>query len=188
MKCGVNIWLWTVLRLWVLLAAWTFAPFASSAYDGLTRSTGGYDAPKLSAIGYDAAPALATNEEQGRGGGMGILRAEFAGFLAAESGAGSAAQGAMLRTQLAAEEAAGAQLPQSLTGYTRHGLNQAISRDGVGVSPQAILDAWKNPVNLTGQTRGRFLMEGQNATIAVNSQGQVISTWADGSAGLRLKP
>ena len=31
----------------------------------------------------------------------------FCGFLAAESGASSAAQGAMLRTQLAAEEAAG---------------------------------------------------------------------------------
>ena len=36
-----------------------------------------------------------------------------------------------------------------ITGYTKHGLNQAISRQGVGVSPQAILDAVKNPVKVT---------------------------------------
>jgi hypothetical protein len=39
---------------------------------------------------------------------------------------------------------AGARLPQAITGYTRHGLNQAISRDGVGVSTRAIMDAFKN--------------------------------------------
>jgi hypothetical protein len=33
-----------------------------------------------------------------------------------------------------------------INGYTRHGLNQAISRDGVGVSPSAILDAVKIPL------------------------------------------
>jgi len=44
---------------------------------------------------------------------------------AAETGASSAAQGAMLQQQLAAEEAAGAQLPQSLTGYTDHVLGAA---------------------------------------------------------------
>jgi hypothetical protein len=50
-----------------------------------------------------------------------------------------------LRAQLAAEEVAGARLPQAITGYARHGLNQAISREGVGVSTRAILDAFKNP-------------------------------------------
>ena len=30
-----------------------------------------------------------------------------------------------------------------ITGYTKHGINQAISRDGVGVSSKAILNAVK---------------------------------------------
>jgi hypothetical protein len=57
-----------------------------------------------------------------------------------DTGTNSAMQGALLRQQLAAEEVALTRMPQSLTGYTSHGLNQVISRDGVGVSPQAILD------------------------------------------------
>lgn len=80
-------------------------------------------------------------------------------------------------------------MPKSLTGYlpnnSYHGLDQAISRPGGGVSPQAILDAWNNPLNITGQSNGRFLMQGQNASIVVNSQGKIITTWANGSAGLR---
>ena len=107
----------------------------------------------------------------------------------ADSGpASSALNGAMLQQQLAAEEAAGTQLPNTLTGFTRHGLNQAISNDGVGVSSQAILDAWQNPLSITGQSGGRFVMQGQNATIVVNSQGKVITTWANSSAGWRITP
>ena len=108
------------------------------------------------------------------------------GIVAAETrAASSAAQGALLRAQLAAEQAAGARLPQALTGYTRHGLNQAISRDGVGVGARAIMDAWQNPLGIVGQSGGRFVITGQNATIVVNAEGQIISTWASGSAGLR---
>ncbi len=104
------------------------------------------------------------------------------------TGAESAAQGAMLRMQLGAEQVAGARLPQALTGYTKHGLNQAISRDGVGVSPAAILDAFKGPTSIVGQTGkygGAFQMTGQNAVIVVNPQGQIITTWGTSSAGLR---
>ena len=35
-----------------------------------------------------------------------------------------------------------------ISGYTHHGLNQAISRDGVGVRPSAILDTMRNPINV----------------------------------------
>lgn len=109
------------------------------------------------------------------------------GIVATETRpASSAAQGALLKTQLAAEEAAGARLPQSLSGYTGHGLDQAISRDAVGVSPRAILDAWRNPINITGQSGGRFLIEGQTATIVVNSEGKIITTWANTSRGVRI--
>ena len=54
--------------------------------------------------------------------------------------------------QLKAEQVAGARLPSNITGYSRHGLNQAISRDDVGVAPGAILDAVKNPLSITGQS------------------------------------
>lgn len=37
----------------------------------------------------------------------------------------------------------------AITGYTKHGLNQAIGRNGVGVKPSAILDAVRNPVNIS---------------------------------------
>jgi RHS repeat-associated protein len=102
--------------------------------------------------------------------------------------ASSAAQGALLRQQLAAEEAAGLQMPRSLTGYRYHGLDQAISREGVGVSHEAIFDAWQNPVNIAGQSGGRFLIQGRNADIVVNSEGQIITTWAHGSTGFRGAP
>jgi hypothetical protein len=60
-----------------------------------------------------------------------------------------------LRMQLQVEEVAGTRLPSEITGYSKHGLNQAISRDGAGVAPGAILDAIKNPLNITGQSGGR---------------------------------
>jgi hypothetical protein len=103
----------------------------------------------------------------------------------AASGASSAVQGARLSMQLAAEEAAGAVLPKAITGYTRHGLNQAISRDGVGVATRAIADAFKNPISIAGQSGGRFVFTGQNAVVVVNAEGRVISTWATNSAGVR---
>jgi hypothetical protein len=102
--------------------------------------------------------------------------------------ASSAAQAALLRSQLAAEEIAGARLPQAIRGYTRHGFNQAISREGVGVSTRALLDAFKNPLSITGQSGGRFVLTGSDAVVVVNAEGQVISTWATGSAGFRIVP
>jgi hypothetical protein len=125
-----------------------------------------------------------------------LLTLLLAGFFAAETtavdtGASSAMQGNLLRQQLAAEEVAGTQMPQSITGYTSHGLDQVISRDGAGVSPQAILDTWNNPTSITGQAGqygGAFRIGGQNATIVVNPQGQIITGWANGSAGVRIAP
>jgi hypothetical protein len=43
----------------------------------------------------------------------------------------------------------------NLTGFTRHGINQAISRNGAGVSTRAILDAVRNPVKILAQSGGR---------------------------------
>ncbi|MDX2205430.1 MAG: hypothetical protein NW223_21960 [Hyphomicrobiaceae bacterium] len=87
--------------------------------------------------------------------------------------------------QLKAEEIAGARLPSEITGYSRHGLNQAISRDGVGVAPGAILDAVENPLNIAGQSGELFMLTGKNAVVIVNGQGKVITTWAKNAAGFR---
>ena len=75
-----------------------------------------------------------------------------------------------------------------IPSYTWHGLNQAISRDGVGVAPQAILDAVNNPLQVIPQSGGRLQYVGTNATVVTNSNGQIITTWANNSSGWRIAP
>ncbi len=73
-----------------------------------------------------------------------------------------------------------------ITGYTKHGLQQAMTKDGVGVSPKAILDAVKNPLQKLSQSGGRTKIVGKNATVVLNSDGKVITTWATSSQGWRI--
>jgi len=70
-------------------------------------------------------------------------------------------------------------------GFTRHRLNQTISRDGVGVSNRALMDAVKNPTKVIEQSGGRTMYVGKDATVIMNSRGQVITTWANTSSGQR---
>jgi len=74
-----------------------------------------------------------------------------------------------------------------ISGFTRHGLNQAISRDGVGVASRAILDAVRNPVRIVEQVRGAVRYVGENATVILNHAGEVITTWARNSLGWRIR-
>ena len=76
----------------------------------------------------------------------------------------------------------------AIRGYTRHGLNQAISRDGVGVSTRAILDAVRNPTKIVKQAKGAVKYVGENATVILNRSGKVITTWARTKLGWRIKP
>ena len=65
-----------------------------------------------------------------------------------------------------------------LTGYTKHGLNQAISRDaGRGVSPRAILNALKNPTRIVKQADGSIKYIGREATVILNQEGKLITTY-----------
>jgi hypothetical protein len=62
------------------------------------------------------------------------------------------------------------------TSFSRHALNQAISRNGYGVAPSAYIDAIKNGkvvVRPDGTTRYR----GKSATVVVNSSGRIITMW-----------
>jgi RHS repeat-associated protein len=75
----------------------------------------------------------------------------------------------------------------NVTGFTKHGINQAISRDGVGVADRSILDAVKNPTEVLEQSGGRTMYVGKDATVITNAEGKVVTTWANGSAGTRIQ-
>ncbi len=75
-----------------------------------------------------------------------------------------------------------------IKGFTKHGINSAISHDGVGVSSKAMLDAVKNPMKVVNQADGAVKYVGKNATVILNKAGEVITTWARNSAGTRIKP
>jgi len=65
-----------------------------------------------------------------------------------------------------------------LTGFTRHGLNQVISRDaGRGVSAGAVLDALRNPLRIVQQGKGVLKYVGDKATVIINRAGKVITAY-----------
>jgi hypothetical protein len=74
-----------------------------------------------------------------------------------------------------------------ITGYTSHGLSQAIGRDGgIGVSPAAIINAVREPVNVVQQAANNTVKYvGKNATVVLNNTGKVVTTWARNIFGTR---
>ena len=73
-----------------------------------------------------------------------------------------------------------------ISGYTKHGLAQAIGRDGGrGVSPKAISDAVKNPQKIVNQAGETIKYIGENATVVLNKVREVVTTWARNHLGLR---
>ncbi len=72
-----------------------------------------------------------------------------------------------------------------IAGYTRHGLNQAISRDGHGVSVRAIYDAVHKPQKIVAQSGGRAKYVGNNAVVVLNQNRKVITTLARNRRGWR---
>jgi RHS repeat-associated protein len=76
-----------------------------------------------------------------------------------------------------------------IKGYTKHGLEQAIERDGGrGVSPSAILEAVRTPLSEAVQDDGATKYVGQNAVVVVSSDGNVVTTYARNAAGIRGAP
>jgi hypothetical protein len=66
------------------------------------------------------------------------------------------------------------QLAGDITGFTRHGINQAISR---GVSPGSLHDAVVNPIQILPQANGTTQYVGRGAVVVLNPLGQVVTTW-----------
>ena len=85
-------------------------------------------------------------------------------------------------TQFSKDPFLGQQAPEKITGYTRHGLDQAMFRDGHGVSPQGILDAVRNPTEIVYDAiRDTYKFNGIHSVTILNTQGKVITTWAKSS-------
>ncbi len=78
--------------------------------------------------------------------------------------------------------------PAKITGYTDHGLNQAIGRNGGrGTSAKAMLDAVNNPKKVVVQDGGTTRYVGKDATVVLNDQGKVVSTWGK-PRGPQIRP
>jgi RHS repeat-associated protein len=77
---------------------------------------------------------------------------------------------------------------RALTGFTKHGINSAISHDGVGVSVRAILNTLQNPVKVIAQSEGRLKVVGKEAVVVLNRAGKVITAWARNNGATRVTP
>ncbi len=79
--------------------------------------------------------------------------------------------------------------PRAINGYTRHAEEQIAGRDGgVGVSREALEDAFRNPIRdvekrVDSQGRVSYRYTGENAVVAVNPKGEVITGWGGNSLG-----
>ena len=77
--------------------------------------------------------------------------------------------------------------PAQITGFTKHGINSVISKNGHGVNETALLDAIKNPNEIIAQAhRTKFKFIGKNATVILNKTGKVVTAWARHSVGWRI--
>lgn len=79
--------------------------------------------------------------------------------------------------------------PSEITGLTHHGAERAEGRDGVGVSDEAMADAVANPKAEPEYDvdRKTYSYEGVDATVILNEQGRVVTTWAETSNGWRRR-
>jgi hypothetical protein len=80
-----------------------------------------------------------------------------------------------------------APLPK-IVGFTKHAMNQAVSREGRGVTTRAILDAMKNPVAIKRMGDGTTRFIGKEATAVVNELMRVVTLWARSSSAWRIVP
>ncbi|BBO59024.1 hypothetical protein [Mycoavidus sp. B2-EB] len=93
-----------------------------------------------------------------------------------------------LTMQLSAEQAVGVRMPTGIIGYTKHGINHAISREGSGVNANSILDAWGNPIaikHIPTEKGPTFRLKGKDATVVINPKGEIVTVWPGSKIGAR---
>jgi Zn-dependent alcohol dehydrogenase len=91
-------------------------------------------------------------------------------------------------TAVAASTESSGVVGQTITGFTKHGINQVIDREGVGVASRAVLNALRSPTRVIQQADGCVKYIGKDATVVLSQAGRVISAWARYSAGRRITP
>ncbi|EFM8968161.1 hypothetical protein HGL71_002374 [Escherichia coli] len=75
-----------------------------------------------------------------------------------------------------------------ITGYTRHGLNQAIGRNGgKGINIKDMLDAVQNPKKVIENANGTIKYQGKRATVVLNKDGKVVTVFGK-SRGPQIWP
>ncbi len=150
---------------------------ATGGLTGDIRGWAGLAQPNMSSASYQI------------GSDAGLLAAtlsgdeEAAALDVAEDTADEAAEEATDATG----ETAGAEgtPPGKITGYTDHGLNQAISRDEHGVSPESILNTVRDPSHADLQDNGRWKLTGNNSVVILEQDGTLVTTYATDSSGWR---
>jgi hypothetical protein len=75
--------------------------------------------------------------------------------------------------------------PSEITGWIPHSLDQIADRDGgIGVSKDELVNAFNDPIKIRPMANGSFQFIGKNATVVLNSRGEVITGWARNSGGI----
>lgn len=79
--------------------------------------------------------------------------------------------------------------PQSISGMTEHGAQQVMTRDGHGVSDEALQSAVDKPTQPPRFTPdnygGTYRYVGEDAIVVLNKDGQVVTAWATSRGGWR---
>lgn len=143
----------------------------------------------LDATGVGAVAGVPLNVASAAGvaTGVGTMGAAMAG-LASEAGGDDAVNPVDTDDTAPHEDTAPqpAEPPREISGRTDHGEERAQGRDGHGVSDEAMNDAVENPVKAPKeQSGGTFRYDGQDATVVLNPEGKVVTTWARNSNGWR---
>jgi hypothetical protein len=67
-----------------------------------------------------------------------------------------------------------AHVAAAVAGFRKHGIDQIINR---AISPQALLDAVKNPLRVRPRPNETTQYVGADATIVLNADGEVVTVW-----------
>lgn len=88
--------------------------------------------------------------------------------------AGSSEGGRWTTGNSGAEKPHRIRVAADITGFTKHGINRAISR---GISPASLHDAVVNPLQILPQANGTTQYVGRDAVVVLNPLGRVVTTW-----------
>ena len=78
---------------------------------------------------------------------------------------------------------------KGVSGHTKHGINQAISRNGRGVSPAAILETIRSPQKAVYQPATEtFKLTGPRSDVVLNCARKIVTVTARGHGNTRIPP